>query len=145
MVMTFTAIAAGLLALIRPLQKNVFYILYFGMLVGAAWLTEKYFFRTTPFAPKTFLLFIPYHLAFINLATFMAYGADKRAAVRGDRRIPELSLHALEFLGGWPGALIGQKVFHHKTKKKSFQAMFWLMLVLQIAAVYYILNFLKII
>lgn len=145
MVMTFTAIAAGLLALIRPLQKNVFFILYFGMLIGAAWLTEKYFFRTTPFAPKTFLLFIPYHLVFINLATFMAYGADKRAAVRGERRIPEMSLHALEFLGGWPGAFIGQKIFRHKTKKKSFQAMFWLMLVLQIAAVYYILTLLKII
>lgn len=145
MVMTFTAILAGLLALIRPLQKNIFFILYFGLVIASAWLTEKYFFRTTPFAPKTFLLFIPYHLVFINLATFMAYGADKRAAIRGDRRIPEMNLHALEFLGGWPGALIGQKVFHHKTKKKSFQAMFWLMLVLQIAAVYYILNFLKII
>lgn len=143
--MTFTAILAGLLALIRPLQKNIFFILYFGLVIASAWLTEKYFFRTTPFAPKTFLLFIPYHLVFINLATFMAYGADKRAAIRGDRRIPEMNLHALEFLGGWPGALIGQKVFHHKTKKKSFQAMFWLMLVLQIAAVYYILNFLKII
>lgn len=145
MVITYTAILAAMLALIRPLQKNIFFVLYFAMVIGAAWLTETYFFRTTPFAPKTFILFIPYHLIFINLVTFMAYGFDKRAAIKGNRRIPEMHLHTLEFLGGWPGAFIGQRVFRHKTKKKSFQSIFWLMLVLQIAAVYYILHYLKII
>jgi uncharacterized membrane protein YsdA (DUF1294 family) len=136
---------ALLLCLVRPLQKNAFFILYFALVIGAAALTEEFFFRVTPFAYKTFLLFIPYHLAMINLATFVAYGFDKRAAVKGNWRVPEMQLHTLEFLGGWPGAFLAQKIFRHKTKKKSFQSMFWLMLVLQIALVWYILSFLKII
>lgn len=145
MVITYTAILATILFLIRPLQKNIFFILYFGLVIGAAALTEHYFFRTTPFAPKTCMLFVPYHLFFINLVTFIAYGVDKRAAIRGNWRIPEINLHTLEFLGGWPCAFIAQKVFRHKTKKQSYQAMFWFILALQAFAVYYILNFLKLI
>lgn len=97
------------------------------------------------FSHKAFLVFIVYHLCCINLATFIAYGADKRAAERGKWRVPEMQLHALEFLGGWPGAFIAQKFFHHKTKKRSFQAMFWLMLVFEGYAVYIILRYLKLI
>ena len=97
------------------------------------------------FSHKAFLVFIVYHLCCINLAAFIAYGADKRAAERGEWRVPEMQLHALEFLGGWPGAFIAQKFFHHKTKKRSFQAMFWLMLVFEGSAVYIILRYLKLI
>ena len=97
------------------------------------------------FSHKAFLVFIVYHLCRINLATFIAYGADKRAAMRGEWRVPEMQLHALEFLGGWCGAIIAQKFFHHKTKKRSFRAMFWLMLVFELAAVYIILRYLKLI
>jgi uncharacterized membrane protein YsdA (DUF1294 family) len=114
-------------------------------MIGAAALTEQYLFRTTPFVPKTFLIFIPYHLAMINLVTFLAYGTDKRAAVRGAWRVPEAQLHTLEFLGGWPAALLGQTVFHHKTKKKSFRAVFWFMIILEGAVIWYILSFLHLI
>lgn len=145
MVITYTAILSLMLFLIRPLQKNVFFILYFGLIIGAAQLTEMYFFRTTPFAYKTFILFIPYHLIFINLVTFIAYGVDKKAAIQGHWRIPEMNLHTLEFLGGWPAAYIAQKFFRHKTKKKSYQTMFWLVLLFQVVTVYYILSFLNII
>lgn len=145
MVITYTAILSLMLFLIRPLQKNVFFILYFGLVIGAAQLTEMYFFRTTPFAYKTFILFIPYHLIFINLVTFIAYGVDKKAAIQGRWRIPEMNLHTLEFLGGWPAAYIAQKFFRHKTKKKSYQTMFWLVLLFQVVTVYYILSFLNII
>ena len=34
------------------------------------------------------------------------------------------TLHWLEFLGGWPGALIAQRVIRHKNKKTSFQVDF---------------------
>lgn len=30
-----------------------------------------------------------------------------------------------ELLGGWPGALIAQQKFRHKTRKVSFQVVFW--------------------
>jgi uncharacterized membrane protein YsdA (DUF1294 family) len=63
--------------------------------------------------------------AFMSALAFLSYGKDKAAAERGERRTPENTLHALALFGGWPGALAGQRVFHHKTKKTSFQVVFW--------------------
>lgn len=144
MVITFTTILAAMLILIRPLQKNPFFLLYFGLIISTAYYTETYCFRVTPFVYKTFLLFLVFHFAAINFVTVLAYGFDKHAAIKGNWRVPEIQLHTLELLGGWPGAFIAQKLFHHKTKKKSFKVMFWLMLFFQIAIVWYILNFLNI-
>ena len=81
----------------------------------------------------------------INITTFVAYFADKRAAVRHAWRVPENTLHMLEFLGGWLGALLAQKIFHHKTAKKSFRNMFWLMIFLEFLAIMIILKYLKLI
>lgn len=145
MLITFLAIITPFLVFIQPLQRNRFFILYFALMMLSAYITENHYFRVIMFSHKAFLVFIVYHLACINLATFIAYGADKRAAERGDWRVPEIQLHVLEFLGSWPGAFIAQKFFHHKTKKRSFQAMFWLMLVLETAAVYIILKYLNLI
>lgn len=52
---------------------------------------------------------------------FIVYGFDKRRAKRGGRRVPERTLHLLEFLGGWPGAFYAQQWFRHKTQKVSFR------------------------
>ncbi len=145
MLITFLAIMTPFLLFIRPLQRNIFFVLYFATMVFAAYITETYYFRVIDFSHKAFLIFIVYHLICINAITFLAYGADKRAAVNGTWRVPEAHLHSLEFLGGWVGAYIAQKVFRHKTKKKSFRIMFWLMLVLQLAAVYIILKYLNLI
>ena len=35
-------------------------------------------------------------------------------------------LHLFAFVGGWPGAWLGQRIFHHKTEKLSFRLVFWL-------------------
>lgn len=145
MLLTFLVILAPLLALVRPLQRNRFFILYFAAMILTAYVTENFFFRVSAFSHKSFLCFIVYHLCLINITSFIAYGTDKRAAINGAWRIPEADLHTLEFLGGWIGAFIGQKFFHHKNKKKSYQAMFWLMLVLQGSAVYIILRYLGLI
>jgi uncharacterized membrane protein YsdA (DUF1294 family) len=59
-----------------------------------------------------------------SLATVVAYRVDKSAAQSGRRRIAESTLHVLALIGGWPGALIAQKVFHHKSQKTSFQVAF---------------------
>src|SRR3546814_20396935 len=53
------------------------------------------------------------------------YWLDKEAAQGGARRIPESTLHLVDLLGGWPGALIAQQQFRHKTVKASFQFAFW--------------------
>ncbi|BCX68415.1 DUF1294 domain-containing protein [Pseudomonas izuensis] len=66
----------------------------------------------------------------VSVAAFLLYWSDKRKA-RADRwRTPENVLHALEFAGGWPGALLAQQVFRHKTRKVSFQLVFWLIVLL---------------
>lgn len=145
MLITFLIIICPFLVLVPPLQRNKFFIFYFALMMLSAYVTENYFFKTSVLSPKTILLFVVYHLACINIATFFAYGADKKAAMRGDWRIPEAHLHALEFLGGWIGAFTAQKFFHHKSKKRSYQIMFWLMLVLQTAAIYIILKYLQLI
>ena len=145
MLVTFLALMTPFLILIRPLQRNIYFVLYFSLMVLSAYMTETYYFRVQMFSHKAFLLFIVYHLVCINIAVFAAYGADKRAARQGNWRVPEAYLHTLEFLGGWVGAFVAQKFFRHKTKKKSYRLMFWLMLVLQGAAIYIILRYLGLI
>ena len=71
----------------------------------------------------------------MSLACFVAYGWDKRSAANGSRRVPEQTLHILALLGGWPGALMGQRHFRHKTKKMSFLIVFWFFVVLHVAIV----------
>lgn len=73
------------------------------------------------------------YLLAINLVTFAAYGADKRAARHGQARIPEKALHLLALAGGTPAAYLAQRHFRHKTRKGSFQATFWMIAVTQIA------------
>ena len=62
----------------------------------------------------------------VSLATFLVYGWDKRQAVRNAERVPEKTLHLLAVFGGWPGALLAQRIFRHKNRKASFQMVFWL-------------------
>jgi uncharacterized membrane protein YsdA (DUF1294 family) len=61
----------------------------------------------------------------MSAALFLLYGRDKAAARRGGRRTPEVTLHLLALAGGWPGALLAQRVFRHKTKKQPFRGIFW--------------------
>jgi uncharacterized membrane protein YsdA (DUF1294 family) len=61
----------------------------------------------------------------MSAVAFAAYRIDKSRAVRGDRRIPEATLHVIELLGGWPGAWIAQRVFRHKWRKTRYLLVFW--------------------
>ena len=60
-----------------------------------------------------------------SLVTFFLYWSDKASAIRGRWRTQESTLHLGELLGGWPGALLAQQVFRHKTRKASYQLVFW--------------------
>ena len=62
----------------------------------------------------------------LSLVCAGLYWHDKRQALGQGRRTPEKLLHATELLGGWPGALVAQQVWRHKTRKLSYQLVFWL-------------------
>lgn len=70
----------------------------------------------------------------INVATLALYGYDKAVAGSG-RRVPESVLHGAELLGGTPAAFAAQRLFHHKTRKGSYQARFWLIVAIQVVFV----------
>ena len=68
-----------------------------------------------------------------SLVTFIFYWLDKRAAKSDSQRTPEATLQLLSLIGAWPGALLAQRLFRHKTSKKSFQVVFWIQVFLNIA------------
>lgn len=68
-----------------------------------------------------------------SLVTFVAYGVDKSAARNKRWRTRESTLHMLGLVGGWPGALLAQRVLRHKSKKQAFQTVFWLTVLINCA------------
>jgi uncharacterized membrane protein YsdA (DUF1294 family) len=66
----------------------------------------------------------------VSVLAFFLYWSDKRKARADAWRTPENVLHAVELAGGWPGALLAQQVFRHKTRKVSYQLLFWLIVLL---------------
>jgi uncharacterized membrane protein YsdA (DUF1294 family)/cold shock CspA family protein len=64
--------------------------------------------------------------------TYWLYAVDKASAIQETQRIPENVLHFMELVGGWPGALVAQEQYRHKTAKASYQTQFWLMVVLNL-------------
>ena len=76
----------------------------------------------------------------INVATFLTFGIDKWKAKRSKWRIREAALLALAVLGGSIGALLGMKVWHHKTLHKKFKYGVPAILILQLAVIGYLLR-----
>jgi uncharacterized membrane protein YsdA (DUF1294 family)/cold shock CspA family protein len=72
---------------------------------------------------------IPWQVAVLygalSVLGFVMYAVDKSAATAGRWRVPEQSLLLVGLAGGWPGAIVGQQVFRHKTKKTAFRWRFW--------------------
>ena len=72
-------------------------------------------------------------MAGLSVLAYLIYWLDKSAAQRSAQRTPESTLHLLSLAGGWPGALIAQQQFRHKTIKQPFQSVFWATVVLNMA------------
>ena len=75
---------------------------------------------TAVFVSGNWMAVLLVYLAAVNLVTFTLYGIDKAKARRGAWRISEKMLFLLPLLGGSIGALLGMRVFHHKTKHWYF-------------------------
>lgn len=76
---------------------------------------------------------IAYYLIALNVVTFLVYGFDKWKAKRTLWRIREAALLYLALFGGSIGALLGMKVWHHKTMHKKFKYSLPLILIVHIA------------
>ena len=77
------------------------------------------------------------YLAAINALAFAVYGWDKaRSKVKGARRVPEKTLFLLAILGGSVGAILGMRVWHHKTRHWYFRYGLPAILLAQLALAY---------
>ena len=80
--------------------------------------------------------------AIISIIAFVLYFADKKKAQKNKWRIKEATLLGFGFFGGAIGALLGMKIFHHKTKHWYFWAVNIIGLIWQIAlAVFLFIKF----
>jgi uncharacterized membrane protein YsdA (DUF1294 family)/cold shock CspA family protein len=99
------------------------WLAWLGWLTGLGWLLKSGQLRQEGLAA----------VAIASVLTCIVYAVDKRAAERRRRRVPEHTLHLLELIGGWPGAFLAQRMFHHKRSKRSYLLVFWMIGVLQVA------------
>ena len=102
-----------------------------GVFLAAVAVAEFIFYRS-------FLLVAVYGVA--SLVTYVVYALDKKAARKGAWRIPEVQLHLLALIGGWPGAMAAQQTLRHKSKKASFRFVFWITVILNFAATAWLLS-----
>ena len=90
----------------------IFVALFFGLLIFASLLG-----KLPAWIPVVYLV--------LSVITFFTYGLDKSASWRTS----EKTLHILGIIGGWPGGLLAQQAFRHKTAKKRFQMVFWFIVI----------------
>jgi len=69
----------------------------------------------------------------VSIVTYFAYAKDKRAAMDGEWRVSEGTLHFLSLFCGWPGAVIAQQTLRHKTRKVDFRRVFWATVIINMA------------
>jgi len=75
-----------------------------------------------------------------SCVAYLAYVFDKAASLKGQWRTPESTLHLFSLVGGWPGAMLAQRTLRHKTQKRSFQVTYWATVVLNCAALGWLLS-----
>ena len=75
------------------------------------------------------------YLAAINIVAFFLYGIDKWKARHDKWRITETTLLLIAVAGGSIGALLGMRVWHHKTQHTKFRFGLPIILILQTAAI----------
>ena len=72
------------------------------------------------------------YLVAINLLGIIVTVADKKKAIKGKYRIPELDLWIIALLGGSLGTYIAMKIVRHKTKHKNFMIGIPIIIIIQL-------------
>ena len=85
--------------------------------------------------PKELLQLLAIYLLVINFTAFALMGLDKRRARRDQWRISEKALFLPAVLGGSVGAILGMRLFRHKTRHWYFRYGLPALLLLQILLV----------
>lgn len=85
---------------------------------------------------------MPLLFAYLALSSFIyiVYYVDKSAAQEGRWRTPESTLQLLALLGGWPGGICAQQILRHKSRKESFQFVFWLAVAVNVSVFGWLLS-----
>ena len=76
-----------------------------------------------------------WYLVAVNVLTYLVYWWDKSRARRGKRRISEKELLLWALAGGSLGAVLAMRTHRHKTRKTSFRLWMFGVLLLQAAAI----------
>jgi uncharacterized membrane protein YsdA (DUF1294 family) len=122
----------------RWLRRNEVLAHVLGALLVTAFLT--FALARLTFWPSAAAGWLVYWLTAVNGVVVAYYAWDKRQAIRGGRRVPELALHTLAVAGGSPGAFLAMKWFRHKTIKGRFRIVFWLIVAIQAVLVALVLR-----
>jgi uncharacterized membrane protein YsdA (DUF1294 family) len=116
----------------RPCAKNVSLTRDYGAgMLGSLLLLGLLLVLPAAAVDRAGLAFLPWkavacaYVVLISIITYAVYDADKQRARIQAWRISESTLHLLEVMGGWPGAWLGQRLLRHKSAKKSYQLVFW--------------------
>lgn len=77
-------------------------------------------------------MFVTYYLIAINIITFIIFALDKRAAIKGEWRAKEQSLHFWAMIGGSFGAIFACFLLRHKIRKSGFMFIIYFFAIIQI-------------
>jgi len=97
--------------------------------VGLLWLAIFFLFLVGVVEPA--LPIIGYLV--MSIVTFGFYYADKKRAETNRWRIAGTSLHVLEAVGGWPGAVLAMAMLRHLTRKREHLAMLCAIVAIHVA------------
>jgi len=143
MLITSAALLGLFFVIFNVLKREKYYYLHVILVLGASFLYEKYHGALFPFGHKAIVLTMINHVIMINLITLLAYFFDKKAAKNQSWRVPEASLHSFEVIGGTPAAFIAQRIWRHKTKKKTFRTSYWLIVFFQLLIIWFCFSDIK--
>lgn len=75
------------------------------------------------------------YLLLVNAWEFGLFAWDKSCARKGRWRVSERMLLSVALIGGSPGAMVGQRLLRHKSRKQPFRSQLLIIVALQAAAI----------